>query len=59
MQCEHETCVCEATQGQFCSDYCRDNMGNVDAPCSCGHVECETHHEKKQTSPGANDPVVG
>lgn len=58
MQCEHEACVCE-TEGRFCSDHCRDHMSNIDVPCRCGHVECETYQDKKQTSPGINDPIPG
>lgn len=59
MRCEHEACVCEVTEGRFCSDHCRHNVSNIDSPCQCGHVDCDRHQEKKQTSPGVNDPVPG
>lgn len=55
MKCAHETCVCEVPGGdRFCSDYCRNNIGNTEDLCGCGHPECELHQEKRRMSPGKN-----
>jgi hypothetical protein len=44
MNCAHEGCRCTVTQGEFCSDYCRDSMEAQHAghACQCGHPDC-TH----------------
>lgn len=54
MDCRHEACVCNVTEGEYCSDHCRENAGHAGDVCSCGHPECELHHEKRRMSPGPN-----
>lgn len=39
-QCMHEACTCVATQGEFCSDYCREHAGHEELTCGCGHRDC-------------------
>lgn len=39
-QCMHEACTCAATQGEFCSDYCREHAGQEELTCGCGHRDC-------------------
>lgn len=49
VQCAHEPCTCGATEGEYCSDHCRENAGKEDARCGCGHAECA----------GTAEPAVG
>lgn len=38
--CAHDACTCMATQGEYCSDYCREHSGDDNPECGCGHPEC-------------------
>lgn len=38
--CMHEGCSCPATEGEYCSDYCRENAGKDVETCGCGHTDC-------------------
>lgn len=55
MECRHEACVCNVTEGEYCSEQCRQNAGTGSDTCNCGHPDCELHQEKKRVSPGIND----
>jgi hypothetical protein len=39
-RCMHEACSCAATQGDYCSDYCRESAGKGFEVCDCGHIDC-------------------
>jgi hypothetical protein len=39
-KCGHEACTCAATEGEYCSDHCREHSGRDDDVCGCGHAEC-------------------
>lgn len=44
MDCQHEGCRCQVSDGEFCSDYCREHVkhdeGVAAHGCGCGHAEC-------------------
>ena len=46
--CMHEGCTCVATQGEFCSDYCREHAGHEEVTCGCGHLDCIGTAEAEQ-----------
>lgn len=39
-QCQHRACTCTATDGDFCSDYCRAHAVEDEMTCLCNHVDC-------------------
>jgi predicted nucleic acid-binding Zn ribbon protein len=44
MECQHETCACEAPQGErWCSEACREAASRArrDEACECGHADCD------------------
>jgi hypothetical protein len=53
MECAHEPCTCQVTDGQtFCSEPC--GLGTATGPyCSCNHAECEA-----SPSAGAGEPTI-
>jgi hypothetical protein len=51
-QCMHEACSCPATQGEYCSDHCRENAGKGFETCSCGHTDCVGSHEHELEATG-------
>jgi hypothetical protein len=45
-QCGHEGCRCMASDGGYCSDYCREHADHAAGEaaglrCECGHPECQ------------------
>ena len=40
--CAMTGCNCIATEGEFCSDYCREHAGETHGSgnCGCGHPGC-------------------
>jgi hypothetical protein len=40
--CAMPNCNCAATDGEYCSDYCRDHAGEEHGGgnCGCGHPGC-------------------
>lgn len=55
MECRHEACVCNVTEGEYCSEHCRQHADMSSDTCNCGHPDCELHQQKKRVSPGPND----
>lgn len=39
-RCAHDPCTCAATEGEYCSDHCREHVGQEVDSCECGHAEC-------------------
>lgn len=39
-ECAHEPCTCQATEGEYCGDYCREHSGSEELACQCGHPDC-------------------
>jgi hypothetical protein len=42
MKCAHEMCGCDAAEGQYCSDFCKNPTGDIEggSDCGCGHSTC-------------------
>lgn len=44
--CSHPGCRCmiDQSQGEFCSNYCRQaaQLPTTEAQCGCGHPSCQT-----------------
>jgi hypothetical protein len=38
-ECSHPSCTCEATIGEYCSDWCREHTS--EPQCLCGHEGCQ------------------
>lgn len=41
--CAHEGCGCQVSEGEYCSDFCREHVasGPTGESCGCGHPECQ------------------
>jgi hypothetical protein len=40
-KCQHSGCMCEAPDGNYCSEYCENAIGGeVGQGCQCGHTDC-------------------
>jgi hypothetical protein len=51
-RCAHEACTCEATEGEYCSDYCREHAGKDVVSCGCGHRDCDGTMEEAESAVG-------
>lgn len=44
--CSHTGCKCQATEGEFCNEFCEKVETSDDIQlCGCGHFACDTSKE--------------